>query len=162
MDSKKEVFLVVLASAAVVAGTLVPVALLGGGGNDVGGPPSSESATAAPANVGVSEARSLFAGIPQSGAVLGAARAPVTLVEYGDPQCPYCAQWTLDALPTIVHDYVRNGRVRIEFRPLAFIGPESQNGVGALLAAGMRGRMWQAMHVLYANQGAENSGWIND
>src|SRR5262249_11323637 len=32
----------------------------------------------------------------------------------------------------------------------------------ALLAIGMRGRMWQAMHLLYANQGVENSGWIND
>jgi hypothetical protein len=34
--------------------------------------------------------------------------------------------------------------------------------VTALLALGMSGRMWEGMHVLYANQGPENSGWIND
>jgi protein-disulfide isomerase len=32
-----------------------------------------------------------FAGVPQSGAALGDPNAPVTLIEYADLQCPYCA-----------------------------------------------------------------------
>ena len=115
-----------------------------------------------PSLAGVVETRSLFAGIPQHGALLGSPKAPVTLVEYADPQCPYCGRWARDGLPAIVDRYVRPGRVRMEFRPLAFVGPESQAGVTALLALGMRGRMWQAMHLLYAKQGAKNSRWIND
>jgi protein-disulfide isomerase len=157
--SKKKLYLVMLGAGAAIAGALIAVGILSAGG---GPAKPSQAAATSPAVAGVAETRSLFAGIPQNGAVLGAANAPVTLVEYADPQCPYCKQWALGALPTIVRDYVRPGRIRIEFRPLAFVGPESKAGVTALLAAGMRGQMWQTMHLLYANQGAENSGWIND
>jgi protein-disulfide isomerase len=156
---KKKLYLVTLASAAAIAGSLVAVGVLQSGGSK---PEVAKAKVAAPSLSGVSEARSLFAGIPQSGAVLGAPNAPVTLVEYADPQCPYCAQWALGALPAIVKEYVRTGRVRIELRPLAFVGPESKAGVTALLALGVRGRLWEATHLLYANQGPENSGWIND
>jgi protein-disulfide isomerase len=156
---RKTLFLVTLASAAVTGGSLVAVGVLQSGG------PSSKPAVrtvSAPSLAGVAEAQSLFAGIPESGAVLGAPNAPVTLVEYADPQCRYCAQWALNALPVIVVDYVRSGKVRLEFRPLALVGPESKAGVTALLALSMRGKMWEATHLLYANQGPENSGWIND
>lgn len=101
-------------------------------------------------------------GIPQRGISLGRVNAPVTLVEYGDLQCPYCATWTRTALPTLVRDYVRPGRVRIEFRGLAFLGPESQLCLEAALAAGRQGRLWHVVDLLDRNQGAENSGWLNE
>jgi protein-disulfide isomerase len=156
--NKKALYLSAVAVALVAAAALVTISVVGTGGN------ASTQTTAAsePAIYGVSEAHSLFAGIPQKGSVLGSPQAPVTLVEYADAQCPYCAQWALEALPTIVRDYVRSGKVRIEFRPLAFIGTDSRTGAGAIIAAGMRSRMYQAMHILYANQGSENSGWINE
>jgi protein-disulfide isomerase len=156
---RKKLYLVTLASAAVVAGSLVAVGVLQSGGSS---PEPAVATISGPPVTGVAEARSLFAGIPQSGAVLGSSKAPVTLVEYADPQCPYCRKWALDALPAIVKEYVRPGRIRVEFRPIAFVGPESRACVTALLALGERGHMWQAMHLLYANQGQENSGWIND
>jgi protein-disulfide isomerase len=94
--------------------------------------------------------------------VLGRANAPVTLVEYGDLQCPYCATWSQTALPPLVRDYVRTGRLRIEFRGLAFIGPESELGLRAALAAGEQGRLWHVVDLLYRNQGSENSGWLTE
>lgn len=158
--NRNRLYLIALAVAGLAAVTLVTVSLAGRGG----GTPASPAPTVAaqPSLAGVAEARALFAGIPRKGAILGSPSAPVTLVEYADPQCPYCKQWALGALPTIVDQYVRTGKVRLEFRPLAFVGPESKAGVTALLALGMSGRMWEGMHVLYANQGPENSGWIND
>jgi protein-disulfide isomerase len=111
---------------------------------------------------GVAEVTRMLDGIPQDGTALGRAEAPVTLVEYADIQCPYCAQWALGTLPTLVEDYVRAGQLRIEFRGLAFIGPDSETALRTALAAGRQDRLWQVLELLYANQGAENAGWVTE
>jgi protein-disulfide isomerase len=105
---------------------------------------------------------SSFAGIPQSGAVLGHPRVKVTLVEYPDLQCPYCAEWTHRTLPVLVDEYVRTGKVRIVFRGLAFIGPESERALRVTFAAGRQNRFWNVLEALYHRQGAENSGWVTE
>src|SRR2546423_12689290 len=47
------------------------------------------------------ESASLLRGIPQHGTIVGEARAPVTLVEYADLQCPYCGEWARTTLPVL-------------------------------------------------------------
>jgi len=111
---------------------------------------------------GVAEVSEMLDGVPQDGTALGSAGAPVTLVEYADLQCPYCAQWAIGALPRLIEDFVRAGKLRIEFRGLAFIGPDSETALRTVLAAGRQDRLWHAVELLYANQGAENSGWVTD
>jgi protein-disulfide isomerase len=86
--------------------------------------------------------------------------AAVTLVEYADLQCPYCAEWTRQALPYVVDRYVRTGRIRIVFRGLAFLGPDSVTGLRTVVAAGRQNRLWNLLEALYERQGAENSGWV--
>ena len=86
----------------------------------------------------------------------------MTLIEYADLQCPYCAQWARGALPLLVRDYVRTGKLRIEFRGLAFIGPDSDTALRAALAAGRQNRLWNMVELLYADQGPENSGWASE
>ncbi len=105
---------------------------------------------------------SLFAGIEQRGAELGSAEAPVTLVEYADLQCPYCAQWAREALPTVVEEYVTTRKLRIVFRGLAFIGPDSDKALRTAVAAGQEDHLWDVVHGLYLNQGHENAGWVTD
>jgi protein-disulfide isomerase len=104
----------------------------------------------------------LFSGIEQHGAVLGRPDAPVTLVEYADLQCPYCAAWARDVLPGVVSDYVRTGRVRIVFRGLAFLGPDSELALRTVIAAGTQDKLWNLLDELYGRQGYENSGWVGD
>lgn len=148
----------VAAAAAILALVLVAASLLGarGGGEDGGG-----AATGA-AVFGASEVEQLLTGIPQEGSVLGEPDAPVTLVEYADLQCPFCAQWAVGTFRELVSDYVRAGQLRIEFRGLAFIGPDSERALRAALAAGEQNRLWHAVELLYMNQGAENAGWVSD
>ncbi len=107
-------------------------------------------------------APSLFKNISQRGAVLGNPAAPVTLVEYADLQCPYCADWALGALPVLVDEYVRSGKLRIVFRGLAFLGAESDTALRTAVAAGRQNKLWDVVHALYERQGAENSGWVTE
>jgi protein-disulfide isomerase len=105
---------------------------------------------------------SLFEGVTQQGAALGSPAAPLTLTEYADLQCPYCAQWAREALPVLVRDYVRTGKLRIVFRGLAFLGADSRKALRAAHAAGEQNHLWDVVHGLYARQGVENSGWVSD
>jgi protein-disulfide isomerase len=105
---------------------------------------------------------SQFRRIPQQGNVLGRANAPVTMVEYIDLQCPVCRQFETEVMPTILERYVRPGKVRVEVRPIAFIGPDSERGRRAMVAAEPQGKAFNFSQILYFNQGAENSGWLDD
>ncbi len=101
-----------------------------------------------------------LAGIPQAGIVLGDPQAKVTLVEFLDPQCPFCKAFSDDVFPTLVRDYVRTGKVRYEVRTLTFLGQDSVTGARFLTAAGLQHRQFNAQDLLYRNQGAENSGYM--
>lgn len=106
--------------------------------------------------------RTLFAGIPQKGNVLGKQDAPATLVEYADLQCPVCAAYTSDVLPTVLKDYVRAGRLNTELRLIPIIGPDSVPASRAAAAASLQNRMWQFSDLFYRDQGVENSGYVTD
>jgi protein-disulfide isomerase len=101
-------------------------------------------------------------GIPQKGNVLGSPNAPVTLREYIDLQCPACQVFETQAMPGLIRQYVRTGKVKVEARPIAFIGPDSQTGRAAALAAAKQNRFFNFSQLLYFNQGVENTGWLND
>jgi protein-disulfide isomerase len=103
-----------------------------------------------------------FQGIPQKGNVLGKANAPVTMVEYIDLQCPVCREFETAVMPSILERYVRTGKVKVEARPIAFIGPDSERGRRAMIAAEPRNKAFNFSQILYFNQGAENSGWLDD
>lgn len=104
----------------------------------------------------------LLRGIPQRLNVLGNPKAPVTMVEFADLQCPFCREFALDALPALVREYVRPGKVKLVFAGMAFIGPDSEKALRATYAAGLQGRLWNFLDLLYRNQGPENSGWVTD
>jgi len=98
-------------------------------------------------------------GIPQSGITLGSPRAPVTIVEFADLQCPFCAEYERNVLPTLIDRYVRTGKVRLQLRLLRFLGPDSDRLARVAAAASAKDRMWQFVALAYDRQGAENSGY---
>ena len=115
-----------------------------------------------PGNVQVQIAQPLPAEIPQDGRVMGNPNAPVHVVEYGDFQCPACHGFFQSVQPTLIEQYVKPGKVSFEFRDYAFIGPESLTAAQAAMCANDQGKFWQFHDSLYLNQGAENSGALND
>jgi protein-disulfide isomerase len=104
----------------------------------------------------------LFAGIPQRGTVLGRADAPVRLVEFADLQCPYCDEYAVQTLPSLVANYVREGKLQMQFENLSFIGPDSVKAGRVAAAAAQQDRLWNFVDLLYLNQGEENTGYVTD
>jgi protein-disulfide isomerase len=85
--------------------------------------------------------------------VEGRADAPVTLVEYGDYQCPSCGR----AYP-IVKEIQRRlgGRLRFIFRnfPLTTLHPSAQHAAEAAEGAARQGRFWEMHDLLFEHQRA--------
>jgi protein-disulfide isomerase len=111
---------------------------------------------------GVREVRRQLRGIPQSGTVLGEESAKVTLIEFGDLQCPVCKGFAEEILPQVIEAKVRDGKAKIDFRNYAIIGGESVEAGAAAIAAGKQGRGWSFIELFYRNQGIENSGYVTD
>ena len=147
----RRIYISVAGVAALIAAGLIGASLVGANAEETVAPVQRTSVE-----------DELFRGIPQSGTALGRPDAPVTLVEFADVQCPYCATWANTSLPVIVRDYVRPGKVRIVFGGMAFVGPDSDRGLRFALAAGRQDKLWDVLHLLYASQGAENSGWVSE
>ena len=82
-------------------------------------------------------------------------------MEIADLQCPFCAQYSLEAMPTIVRDYVRTGKLNYELHFRSFLGRDSVRAAGAAAEAANQDRMYQFADVFYRNQGPENSGYAD-
>lgn len=81
----------------------------------------------------------------------GPAAAPLTLVEYGDYQCPYCRQ----AFPIVKEVRRQLGtQLRFVFRnfPLTQIHPQAQHAAEAAEAAAAQGAFWQMHDRLFERQ----------
>jgi protein-disulfide isomerase len=101
-------------------------------------------------------------GIPQSDTVLGDPKAKVTVVEYGDLQCPICKAFSFQVAPDLISQVVRKGTADYEFRQFTILGPDSVTAAKAALAAGEQGRYWNFVELFYRNQGEENTGYVTD
>jgi protein-disulfide isomerase len=111
---------------------------------------------------GAGPVNQLLDGIPQEGMVLGKPGAKVTLLEFGDLQCPVCKGYSEEILPQVIEGQVRNGEARLSFSNYTIIGPQSTPAGAAAIAAGEQGRGWNFIELFYKNQGVEDSGYADD
>ena len=91
----------------------------------------------------------------------GPSDAPVTLVEYGDYQCPSCGE----AYPVVKAIQAALGdRLRFVFRnfPLTTIHHHAEHAAEAAETAGAQGQFWQMHDILYENQQALADGDLMD
>jgi protein-disulfide isomerase len=138
-----------LAGAALVAAVIVGVAIAVSQGGADDDEPSQQ-------------VENIFEGIPQAGVSLGDPDASATLIEFADLQCPFCRDFATEQLPGVIDSYVRDGRLRLELRLLAFIGPDSERARQVANAAALQDRLWQYSELFFRNQGEENSGYATD
>jgi protein-disulfide isomerase len=145
--------------AAVVAIVVVILIATGGGGTK-----KVQSGSKA-ANETVSAVNSEIGGIPQTANVLGNPNAPVTLQYFGDLECPICKEFTLGALPSVIQQWVRSGKLKIEYRSMETATREPEvfkTQQVAALAAGKQQKMWNFIELFYHEQGEEDSGYVTE
>ena len=107
------------------------------------------------------EKTATFAGLPavsSSDFVLGEQNASVTMIEYGDFQCPFCGKFFKETESTLREKYIRTGKVKFIYRDFAFLGPESIWAANAAKCAGEQGKFWQYHDYLFNSQRGENQG----
>ncbi len=153
---KRRIQYLSIAAFAAVAVIVALIVISQSGGSDNNTPTTS-------ANVqGVAQVDSELQGLSQSGQTLGDSGAPVTVTEFGDPQCPVCKAFSEQVAPDLISGEVKSGKVKYVYQPYLIIGPDSKPAMNAALAAGEQGRFWNYLQLFYLNQGEENSGYVTD
>jgi protein-disulfide isomerase len=110
----------------------------------------------------------LLAGIPQSGNTVGDPKAPVTVIEYGDLECPICKDFATGGVEDkLISTDVKSGRVKLVYRSLetatqgapdpGIFGPQQ----AAAQAAGLQDKEWDYIEFFYHYQGPEGTGYVN-
>jgi len=101
---------------------------------------------------------------PGGDIILGNPNAAVEIVEYGDYQCPFCARFFLQTEGKIRENYIGSGKVKMIYKDLAFLGPESLEAALAANCAADEGKFWEyhdALFTVEAEDGKEHNGNLN-
>ena len=97
----------------------------------------------------------------QGSPIMGVSDAPVTIIEFGDYQCPNCKKWFLNTKPDIVTNYIDSGKAKLVFMDIAFLGKDSIPASIATYCAEEQGKYWDYHGFLYSNQLSIDNGWAN-
>ncbi|MGK0209072.1 MAG: protein-disulfide isomerase, partial [Patescibacteria group bacterium] len=89
-------------------------------------------------------------GLEDDDAVLGDADAPVTIVEWSDYECPFCARFYSQTYDQIKSKYIETGKVKLVFRdfPLSFHN-NAQKAAEAAECAGEQGKYYEMHDLLF-------------
>jgi protein-disulfide isomerase len=83
----------------------------------------------------------------------GSETAPVTMIEFSDFQCPFCARFYTQTLSLIEENYIKTGKVKLVYRdfPLSF-HRYAQKAAEAAECADEQGKFWEYHDLLYEKQ----------
>ncbi len=116
----------------------------------LGGQPAPNAAPPAPTKVDIK--------VTSDDPYLGNANAKLTVVEFGDFQCPFCGKFHSEVLTQLKKDYIDTGKVKFVFKNLAFLGKESTDTANAAMCAKEQNKYWEYHDKIYTSQNGENQG----
>jgi protein-disulfide isomerase len=89
--------------------------------------------------------------------IRGDPNAPITIVEFSDFQCPFCARFHVQTLPALLEEYIDAGKVNLVYRdfPIQSIHPNALPAAVAAECANEQGKYWEYHDTLFEKQ----SGW---
>ncbi len=93
--------------------------------------------------------------------ILGAPSAPITIIEFGDYQCPNCKSWFLETKPEIISNFIDTKKVNLIFVDIAFLGKDSAPAAVATYCAEEQGKYWEYHGLLYSYAEGVDTGWAS-
>ena len=86
--------------------------------------------------------------------IIGNLNAPITIIEFSDFQCPFCARFHIETLPSIMNEYVNKGQVKLVFRdfPIQSIHPNALPASVASECANEQGKFKEMHDMLFEKQ----------
>ncbi len=93
------------------------------------------------------------AAVPTAFDELGRADAPLTMIEFSDLQCPFCARFALQTFPELRRNYIDTGKIHYAAHdlPLTY-HPFAVPAAVAARCAGEQGKFWEYRHELFVQQ----------
>ena len=90
--------------------------------------------------------------------IIGDPNAPITIIEFSDFQCPFCARFHVQTLPLILEEYIESGKVKLVFRdfPIQSIHPNALPASVASECANEQGKFKEMHDMLFDNQNEWN------
>jgi len=87
--------------------------------------------------------------------------APITIIEFGDYQCPKCKGWFQNEKSKITSNYITKGIAKLYFLDSAWLGDDSIAAAQATYCADDQGKFIEYHSTLYNNQAGIQDGWAN-
>ena len=87
--------------------------------------------------------------------------APVTIIEFGDYQCPKCQDWFHNEKPAIYSEFIVKGIAKLYFVDFAWEGEHSVLSAQATYCANDQEKFQEFHSTLYNNQGGIQDGWAD-
>ncbi len=89
--------------------------------------------------------------------IRGDPNAPITIIEFSDFQCPFCARFHVETLPSLLEEYIDAGKVNLVYRdfPIQSIHPNALPAAVAAECANEQGKYWEYHDTLFEKQ----NGW---
>ena len=93
--------------------------------------------------------------------VEGDVDAPITIIEFGDYQCPNCKQWFQEQKSSITSDYILTNTAKLYFVDITWLGDDSKTAAQAAYCADDQGKFKEYHSTLYNNQADIQDGWAS-
>lgn len=86
--------------------------------------------------------------------IRGDPNAPITILEFSDFQCPFCARFHVQTLPLLLEEYIDAGKVNLVYRdfPIQSIHPNALPAAVAAECANEQGKYWEYHDTLFEKQ----------
>lgn len=149
---------------ALTLGIILAIVIIGGSATAFLSMGQNNSNRSANTNQADELIRLLVQPVSQNASALGNDGAKITIVEFGDYQCQYCAQFHKGARNELINKYVNTGIVKFVFKDFVIndkpFDKSSTLAARASYCAADQGKYWRYHDEVYNNSKGENTGWI--
>jgi protein-disulfide isomerase len=149
---------------AIVVGVVLAVVIIGGSAIAFLPVPQDNPKPSTQSNEFDDIFKKLTRPVVQNASALGSDKANITIVEFGDYKCQYCARFHRETKSQLIDNFVNTGQVKFMFKDFVVndrpMDKQSTLAARASYCAADQGKYWQYHDEVYNNSKGEDVGWV--